>query len=106
MKLFERQADPMYEIFQSEKKSRKRNRFVLVSIDSLISRKDKKKFVKKLFENNAVHYDDFVQKLNGLKNWSVSYQMMEAEFAKRKFTMQEPEVLAFTDMVFRRFYPD
>jgi len=106
MKLFERQADPMYEIFQSENKSRKRKRFVLVSIDSLISRKDKKKFVKKLFDNNGIRYEEFIQKLNLLRDWSSSYRKMEEEFTNRKLTMQESEVLAFTDMVFRRFYPD
>ena len=106
MKLFERQADPMYEIFQPEKKSRKRNRLTLAAIDSLISRKDHKKFVKDLFDNNGVLYDEFIQKLNSLKEWPSSYKKMEEEFANRKLTMRESEVLAFTDIVFRRFYPD
>ncbi|UCF62687.1 MAG: hypothetical protein JSW33_08835 [bacterium] len=106
MKLFERETDPIYEIFESGKNLRKRKRPVPPSIESLISRKEKKKFVKNLFENNAVRYDEFIQVLNTLKNWSSSFQKMEDEFVRQKRTMREREVIAFTDIVFRRFYPD
>jgi len=106
MKLFDREADPIYEIFESGKKPRKRKRSALLAIDSMIGRKEKKKFVKNLFENNPDHYHEFVQELNVLQDWSSSFQKMETEFTRLNRTMQEREVIAFTDIIFKRFYPD
>ncbi len=76
------------------------------SVNSLISGKKQKIFIKKLFDDNTEHYRKFLQKLDSIGNWTDSFRMIEEEFNKQNINLRDHEAFLFTDFIFRRFYPD
>ncbi len=78
----------------------------LKSIDELIAGKDRKFFIKKIFSNKETDYTEFIRKLNSLNNWGETFKTIEEEFGRRNINPSDHQVYRFTDMLFKRFFPD
>ena len=77
---------------------------VLPQIDSLIDLKQRKIFIKKLFDNREEDYRGFIQYLETITDWKETYKAVEAELLKRKIHLTKNEAILFTNILFQRFY--
>jgi hypothetical protein len=106
MRFFERRSDPEFEIYSDGKKNMTGRKIQMPSVQSLISGKEQKIFIKKLFDNDTDLYRKFIEKLEKVDNWVDTFKIIEEEFSTRNINPRSHEASLFTDFVFRRFYPE
>lgn len=104
MRLFDRSSDPK-ENFKIDLNGQfSATRKVLPSIESLIDPKQRKNFIKKLFASKESDYENFVHRLESIKDWKETYQAVEQEFSSRKVNPGKDEAVLFTNILFNRFF--
>lgn len=104
MKIFDRQidSDGNYKIDLQQQFSKTKK--VLPSIDSLIDQKQRKTFIKKLFDNRERDYAGLIQRLETVTNWQETYKIVEDELAIRKISPTKGEAVLFTNILYKRFF--
>ncbi len=104
MRLFDRSADPK-ENFKIELNGQfSATRKVLPPIESLIDPKQRKTFIKKLFASKESDYENFIRRLESIKDWKETFQAVELEFSNRKVNPGKDEAVLFTNILFNRFF--
>lgn len=78
----------------------------LIPVRHLLNLKEKKEFVKKLFQNNPSEFENFIQSLENIKNWREAMKRVIKEFDNRQIDRHSHAAVLFTDMLYKRYYPD
>ena len=106
VEILHRRTGSLYDKTIKVKNHSDKNQKNLASLNSLITPDQKKKIVKKLFNNDEKAYDDFIQRLEVTNNWQEAWQMVEAEVNKRDIETHEPDTVFFTDILYCRYFPE
>ncbi|MCB0279993.1 MAG: hypothetical protein KDD94_10840, partial [Calditrichaeota bacterium] len=77
----------------------------LGDLAELIDRRDRRKFVKKLFKKDENAFNQFITSINALQNWKDASTMIEDEFYNRDINPYSKEALSFSDIAYTRFFP-
>jgi hypothetical protein len=104
MRLFERNIDDEINFKIDFKENRSAARKILPSIRSIITPKQRKIFIRKLFFQEETEYEQFIGALEPADNWAEAYRTVEKEFANRKISLNGEEAISFTNILFRRYY--
>lgn len=78
---------------------------VLLPLKMLITEKQQKKILKKIFNRDRPAYDAFIASLESLRSWKEAFQAIETELTRRGFTPYKTEAVLLTSIVYRRYYP-
>lgn len=78
---------------------------VLLPLKMLITEKQQKKIIKKIFNRDRAAFEAFVTSLEPLRSWKEAFQAIETELARRGFTPYKTEAVLLTSIVYRRYYP-
>jgi hypothetical protein len=104
MRLFEREIENEKNFNIELKGNFSETRKKLPSVRSMINSKQRIVFIKKLFSHKETEYENFINKLETLTNWSAAYEAIEKDFTDRKIDLNKKETVAFTDILFQRYY--
>ncbi len=85
--------------------SRKIKGEYLADLSSIISRKQEKKFTKKVFKKDQKSYRNFVEFLNGLPSWKQASAAIDEMFYQKGINPYSNEALEFSDLVYNRYFP-
>lgn len=77
----------------------------LGDLNSLISRKQQKKFVKKIFRKQEQQYTEFLTLLNGTSSWKHASNLIDSFFYQQGINPYSKEALEFSDIVYNRYFP-
>lgn len=78
----------------------------LLPLNSLFNQKQKKAIIKKIFGNNHAEFEQFVQKLESIKDWTAALKWVEQELNKREIYLHNPAAVLFTNILFSRYFPE
>lgn len=104
MRLFERKTDNEINFKIDLKENLSATRKKLPSIRSMITPKQRKVFIKKLFFRKETEYEQFIDTLETADNWAEAYKAVEKEFTNRKISLNGEEAISFTNILFQRYY--
>ncbi len=93
-------ADQLAEVVAEKIKGDK-----LMNLHDLISRKQRKKFIKKIFRKDETRYTQFVDYLNGLPTWKEASNTIDEMFLQTGINPYSKEALEFSDVVYNRYFP-
>lgn len=74
------------------------------ALRSLITNKDRKAFVKKLFGNDRGAYHAFIDRLEAIDRWKEAKAAIDAELARRQVSPFSREAMRLGDIVFSRYF--
>ncbi len=77
----------------------------LAPMESLITEKDEKIFMKKIFFDDRADYRGFVNHLNRTKTWKEAINVLDEKLYGNKVDPYCKEAIRFSDIVYARFYP-
>ncbi|RCK77735.1 MAG: hypothetical protein IGBAC_2044 [Ignavibacteriae bacterium] len=75
-------------------------------LENLISDEDKKRFIKKIFKKNEKDYQDAIDEINKMKTWKEASKYIDEIYILNDVDLYSPEAIKFTDITYRRFYPN
>jgi seryl-tRNA synthetase len=78
----------------------------LLPLNSLINQKQKKVIIKKIFGNSHAEFEQFVQELEAITEWTAALKRVEAELNKREISLHNPHAVLFTNILFARYFPE
>lgn len=78
----------------------------LSSLKSLIQPRQKKEIIKKIFGNNEKEYQNLIDELEPIKNWTEALKRVERELNKRNIYLHEPDAILFTNILYFRYFPE
>lgn len=61
--------------------------------------------VKKLFGGNENEFNQFLAKIEPIREWKDAMDIIDAEFNKRKIKPDGKEATGLTDVLFKRYFP-
>ncbi len=93
-------ADQLAEVVAEKIKGDK-----LEDLHRLITRKQRKKFIKKIFHKDETRYTQFVDYLNGLPTWKEASSTIDEMFLQTGINPYSKEALEFSDLVYNRYFP-
>ncbi len=73
---------------------------------SLFNEREKGRLVRKLFRDDPVKFNAFMQVLDTKMTWHEAYQSIESEMNARKIDMDLEEARQLTDRIYLVFFPD
>lgn len=77
----------------------------LAPMENLITEKDEKIFLRKIFSDDRADYRGFVNHLNRTKNWKEAINVLDEKLYANKVDPYCKEAIRFSDIVYARFYP-
>lgn len=77
----------------------------LDDLNSIIGRRSKRRFVKKLFKKKEKEYNDFVDRINSIQSWKDASKLIDEEFYNREINPYSKEAIAISDIIYLRFFP-
>ena len=77
----------------------------LEDLNKLITPKQRKKFIKKVFKKNEQQYVDFLTHLNGTPDWKNASNMIDNFFYQQGLNPYSKEALEFSDLIYNRYFP-
>lgn len=78
----------------------------LPPLNSLFNQKQQKTITKKIFRNNHAEFEQFVQELETIKDWTEALKRVEAELSRREIYLHNPAAVLFTNILFSRYFPE
>lgn len=78
----------------------------LSSLRSLIQPKQKKEIIKKIFGNSEQEYQNLIDELEPVKNWTEALKRVERALNKRNIPLHEADAIFFTNILYFRYFPD
>ncbi len=78
---------------------------VLEPVETLITPKDEKIFLKKIFNGNKSQYDGFISRINALKRWKHAMKDIDEVLYGQKVDPFSREAVRLSDIVYQRYYP-
>lgn len=61
--------------------------------------------VKKLFNGNLNEFNQFLSRIEPLREWKEAMDVIDDEFGKRKIRPDGKEATGLTDVLFKRYFP-
>jgi len=77
----------------------------LADLYSLISKKQSKKFIKKIFNKNEKRYYKFIDFLNSIPTWKQASAAIDEMFYQSSVNPYSKEALEFSDIIYNRYFP-
>ncbi len=77
----------------------------LEDLHSLITKKQRKKFIKKVFRKDEDRYNAFVDLLNRTADWKTASALIDDYFFEAGINPYSKEALEFSDLVYSRYFP-
>jgi len=77
----------------------------LEDLNQLISGKNRKKFIKKLFGKNESKYEEFVSYIEKISTWRNASAAIEDYFHQAGIYHYDRDALEFTDLIYNRYFP-
>jgi DNA-binding HxlR family transcriptional regulator len=74
-------------------------------VNKIITGRNRKKVVKKLFKKKENEFNSFVEILNTQNTWKDASVIIDEEFYQRGINPYSKEAILFSDMVYTRFFP-
>ena len=78
----------------------------LSSLKSLIQPRQKKEIIKRIFGNNDQAYQNLIDELESVKNWTEALKRVEKELNKRNISLHEADAILFTNILYFRYFPE
>lgn len=78
----------------------------LSSLKSLIQPKQKKEIIKKIFGNSEQEYQNLIDELEPVKNWTEALKRVERALNKRNISLHEADAIFFTNILYFRYFPE
>lgn len=94
-------ADELADLVANQIKSDK----PLEDVNKIITGRNRKKIVKKLFKRKENEFNSFADILNSQVNWKEASVIIDEEFYQRGINPYSKEAILFSDMVYTRFFP-
>lgn len=76
----------------------------LPSLKSIITPKQKKQIIKKIFNNDEKEFNNLIEELESVTNWADALTKIETEFSKRDIYLHGPHAVLFTDILYARYF--
>jgi len=77
----------------------------LEDLNNIISQKNRKKFVKKIFKKDDNRYSKFIAYLNQLPNWKKATTAIEEMFYQTGINPYSSIAIEFSDLIYNRYFP-
>lgn len=77
----------------------------LEDITRLISPKQRKKFIKKIFNKKEKQFLEFLSLMNNTPNWKHASNLIDSYFYQQGINPYSKEALEFSDLVYNRYFP-
>jgi hypothetical protein len=77
----------------------------LQSLAALIAPQERQRFMKKLFNGDAVSFDRLVAQLETAPSWSAAHRVLEQYFYRRQMSPYSTPATRFSDLVYKRYFP-
>jgi len=77
----------------------------LADLNEMIAGRLRRKIIKKLFKKNENDFVSFVNELNNHGSWKTASVAMDDAFYERGINPYSKEAIAFSDLVYTRFFP-
>lgn len=77
----------------------------LPSVTAMISPEQQKRFIKKLFRGDAAGYQHLLKQLEGFSTWAGAHHFLEGYFQEHGIDPYHDEAVRFSDVVYRRYFP-
>jgi hypothetical protein len=74
------------------------------SLTQLIDEKNRKLFVRKIFDRDVDGYTEFIQRLELVQTWKEAKQLLDQELNRRKISPYSKEVIRLSDLIFGRYF--
>ncbi|MEK7729762.1 MAG: hypothetical protein AAB354_15250, partial [candidate division KSB1 bacterium] len=71
---------------------------------NLIDEKNRKLFIKSIFQRDDEAYMDFVQRLEVIQSWKEAKALFDGELNRRKINPYTKEAIRFSDVIFGRYF--
>ena len=77
----------------------------LADLNTYISPKQRKKFVKKVFNKKDKQYEEIITVLNKTPNWKQASNIIDDFFMKMNINPYSRDALEFSDLMYNRYFP-
>ena len=77
----------------------------LESLANIVTSRQRKRFVKKIFKKREAAYEEFVNLLNNTPTWKHASNLIDTFFYQQGLNPYSKEALEFSDLVYNRYYP-
>jgi len=77
----------------------------LEDLNAMISKKQRKKFIKKVFRKDEGRYVEFIELLNRTPDWKQASSLIDDYFFEAGINPYSKEALEFSDLVYSRYFP-
>lgn len=77
----------------------------LEDINRLISPKQRKKFIKKIFNKKEAQFLEFLNLMNNTPTWKHASNLIDSYFYQQGINPYSKEALEFSDLVYNRYFP-
>lgn len=74
------------------------------SLTQLIDEKNRRVFIKKIFQKDLDTYLSFVERLEAIKTWKEAKAFLDHEFQQRRVNPYSKEAIRLSDVVFKRYF--
>jgi hypothetical protein len=78
----------------------------LPSVTEMISPEQERRFLKKLFSGDAAGYRQMLAQLEVFSNWAEAHHFLEDYFQRHGINPYNDEAVRFSDLVYRRYFPE
>lgn len=78
---------------------------VLVPVETLITAKDEKIILKKIFNNNQNEYQEFIRQINITRKWKQAMNFIDMTLNQHRVDPYCKEAIRLSDIVYTRYYP-
>jgi len=78
---------------------------VLMDLNHLITKKQRKKFIKKIFHKSEKHFDKFLRYINQTDSWKTASSIIDESLAKLGINPYSREALELSDLIYNRYFP-
>lgn len=78
----------------------------LPPLKSLITAKQRREIIKKLFEGNEAEFESLINELESVTEWRAALERTEKALNKREIYLHDPEAILLTDILYSRYFPE
>ncbi|MCK5076787.1 MAG: hypothetical protein KAR38_10450, partial [Calditrichia bacterium] len=76
----------------------------LPKLETIISTKLKKRYIKKLFKKSSKNYDKIIKLLNDTGSWKQASLIIDNKFYELGINPYSKEAIEFSDLVYNRYF--
>jgi len=78
----------------------------LGDLNTMITVKQRKRFIKRLFKKQENQYNEFITVVNGTETWKDASNLIDSFFYKMNANPYSKEALEFSDLIYNRYFPN